>query len=294
MTLVFLYSCFLGAAAGLVVPLKATRPATTLKGISLLSARDESTRVELGTALTETKSKALLILGTHAADFNTVEYAQRLRAFWPQLQSKGVERALMVINGEANQCMKLAELLDLPAGIELLADPTGEAGRRFGCSGGFRPEDTGLSPFAKLFVMGIFGGPGAWYTLPAVLVGYFGNPGGSRAWMEVALKQGQAAGRWPSTVIDVAPDGAILGNKFDDTPLVSGWGVRPFELATLRLQNLIGVQGQHWDALKPADPRCLTQLGGCTVVGQGGEALYSWLDRGLCDVPDFDEMLEAI
>jgi hypothetical protein len=50
------------------------------------------------------------------------------------------------------------------------------------------------------------------------------------------------------------------------------------QLATLRLQNLIGVQGQNWDALKPTDPRCLTQLGGCTVVGEGGETLFSWVD----------------
>ena len=85
-----------------------------------------------------------------------------------------------------------------------------------------------------------------------------------------------------------------MANKFDDTPLVSSWGVRPFELATLRLQNLIGVQGQNWEELKPVDDRCLTQLGGCSVVGPGGESLFSWVDRGLCDVPDFDELLEQI
>ena len=54
------------------------------------------------------------------------------------------------------------------------------------------------------------------------------------------------------------------------------------------------MQGQHWEKLKPMDERCLTQLGGCTVVGAGGEALYSWVDQGLCDVPDFEEMLDAL
>ena len=70
--------------------------------------------------------------------------------------------------------------------------------------------------------------------------------------------------------------------------------MRPFELATLRLQNLKDVQLAHYDELKPADDRCLTQLGGCAVVGPGGAPLYSWVDRGLCDVPDFEALLEAI
>ena len=41
--------------------------------------------------------------------------------------------------------------------------------------------------------------------------------------------------------------------------------------------------------------RCLTQLGGCAVVGEGGEPLFSWVDQGLCDVPDFElQLLEAL
>ena len=48
------------------------------------------------------------------------------------------------------------------------------------------------------------------------------------------------------------------------------------------------------EALKPVDDRLLTQLGGCTVVGPGGTPLFNWLDRGLCDVVDFEEVVEAI
>ena len=131
-----------------------------------------------------------------------------------------------------------------------------------------------------------------WNTLPSVLIGYFGNPGGKRFWIEDSLKQGQEAGRWP-TILDIDDDGSVVGNKFDNVPLLSGWGVRPFELATLRLQNLI-MQAEHWEDLKPGDPRCLTQLGGCAVVGPGGESLFGWVDQGLCDVPDFDALLDAV
>ena len=215
-----------------------------------------------------------------------------MRAFWPQLQEKGVNRCLIVMNGQASSCTKLAELLDLPSEIELLSDPTGEAGRLFGVSRGFRPDAADLNPSLKLFAMGIGVGP-PWQTLPAVLAGYFGSPSASRFWIETALKQGQVAGRWPR-VLELADDNSIVSNKFDTTPFVAGWGCRPFELATLRLQNLVGIQLAYWNELKHVDDRCLTQLGGCTVVGPGGEALYSWIDQGLCDVADVQDILDAI
>ncbi|KAJ1624070.1 hypothetical protein T492DRAFT_1050035 [Pavlovales sp. CCMP2436] len=287
-----------GLVLGAVLPLT-TKPATSLAGVSLFraSASDLSAKVDLGEALaSSTGGKTLLVLGTHAADFNMIEVAQRARAFWPQLQAKGVVRCLMVINSQAGSCLKLAELLDLPAEFELLSDETGEAGRRFGVSRGFRPDDENLSPELKLFVVGIGLGP-PWGTLAAVLPGFWGNPGGKRAWVEAALKQGQQAGRSAGPlppILELGADGLILSNRFDDFPVLGGWGLRPFELATLRLQNLAGIQFQHYDALKPTDNRCLTQLGGCAVVDSGGEPLFLWVDKGLCDVPDFDKLLAVL
>jgi len=133
-------------------------------------------------------------------------------------------------------------------------------------------------------------------TLPAVLPGYFGDPNGRREWIEESLKQGQPSGRWPKILeLDKEDQKNILANKFDDAPLgVGDWGRRPFELATLRLQSLIGIQIKHWSELKPVDDRCLTQYGGCTVVEKGGNAVYSWVDRGLCDVPDMHDILEVL
>ena len=206
--------------------------------------------VDLGKALSATAlgTKTLLVLGTHAADFNMVEYAQRVRYFLPKLQSKGVDRFMLVVNGKASSCMKLAELLELPETMELYADPAGEAGRRFGVSRGFRPDDCRFTPALRLFCMGIGIGP-PWATLGAVGSGYVGSPTGRRDYIEDALLQGQLAGRWPS-VLELGPDNSIQRNRFDDFPLLSSWGVRPFELATLRLQNLVGIQFNHWEALK--------------------------------------------
>ena len=287
-------SALIGGSEGLVVPLAATRPSASLSGVSLPRVSDGE-QIDVGAALAATAAggKTMIVLGTHAGDFNMVEYAQRVRFFWQQLRDKGVDRCVMVVNGEASSCQQLAQLVDLPDAVELLADPTGEAGRRFGVSRGFRPDDAALSPNAKLFVVGIGLGP-PWGTLPAVLAGYLGDPNGRREWIEAALLQGQRAGRWPA-VLELAADGSVAKNKFDDFPLLgTSWGRRPLELATLRLQNLIGIQIGHWGALKPVDDRCLTQLGGCAVVGPAGEPLYSWVDRGLCDVPDMHELLDAI
>ena len=286
-----------GPCAGLVVPLAASRPAASLAGVELPRVGDGE-QIDLGAALTQTATseKTLLILGCHAGDFNTVEYVQRCRAFWPQLQAKGVSRCLIAVNGQASSCEKLGELLGLPDGVELLSDPAGEAGRAFGVSRGWRPDDARVPPALKLFVVGIGLGP-PWGTLPAVLTGYVGNPGGKREWIEAALKQGQLAGRRAGPlpdILELSASGEVVGNKFDDFPLVGGWGVRPLELATLRLQNLVGIQMAHWEALKPVDDRCLTQLGGCAVVGAGGEPLFSWVDGGLCDVPDFEELLDTL
>ena len=281
-------------AASLVVPPFMIKPAEKLASTALTRVADGAS-VDLGAALADTTAKTLLVLGTHAGDFNSVEYAQKLRAALPKLRAKGVERCLFVVNGAASSCAKLAELVDLPADVEVLADPSGEAGRKFGVSRGWQADNDDISPYLKLFVVGLgFGDLG---TLPAVLIGYTGNPNGRREWIDSALKQGQLAGRSAGPLPDILEldgSGEIVANKFDDFPLVSGWGVRPLELATLRLQNLLGVQFANWEALKPVDDRLLTQLGGCTVVGPGGTPLFNWLDRGLCDVVDFEEVVEAI
>ncbi|KAL7539693.1 hypothetical protein ACHAXR_009501 [Thalassiosira sp. AJA248-18] len=171
---------------------------------------------ELGSGGTSNK-RTLLVFGTSAGDFNTIEYMQRIRASLPELESKGgVDRILFIVNGSPSQCKLITSFLDFPTSSAILSDPTGEAGRKFGVSRGFRPDDTSLSPFAKQFCMGIGIGP-PWMSLPAVLPGYFGNPNGRREWIETSLKQGQLAGRWPDNILELDDDQNIVGNKFDNT-----------------------------------------------------------------------------
>jgi len=314
--LLFLFlQCIFHSHDALVVPLSAANPAKSLMGVTLpkvvILVDDDNNDIDtteieyldIGTELSTADDKrTMVVFGTYAGDFNMIEYLQKIRASLPELQSKGrIHKIFIVVNGESDQCKLLSSVLDFPTTsttngaveIEFLSDPIGEAGRKFGVSRGFRPDDPSLSPFVKQFCSGIGIGP-PWMTLPAVLPGYFGDPNGRREWIETSLKQGQLSGRWPE-ILELDQDQNIVANKFDEAPLgVGKWGRRPFELATLRLQTLIGIQIKYWSELKPVDDRCLTQYGGCTVVEKGGNAIYSWVDRGLCDVPDMHDILEVL
>ncbi|KAJ1451863.1 hypothetical protein M885DRAFT_569395 [Pelagophyceae sp. CCMP2097] len=251
------------------------------------NARDGTT-TSISEAISKQPGYSLVVLGTYPSDFNMIEYGQNLRYYLPELKERGVTKVVAVVNGNAQAVVQMADMLDLPPAdsVELLADPSGALGREWGVSRGWLP-DAALPAYAKLF--GMLLGLGALATLPSVITGYLGNPKGKNGWIAAAIQQGQAAGRWPDNVI--TDDG---GNKFDDLPVVGAWGRRPLELATLRLQNMIGVSINNWDALKPVDDRCLTQLGGCALFDEQNELTFFWRDNGICNVADFDALLEAL
>ena len=275
---------------------------TPLRGIAppLVSTSEP---LDLGEAL-EAPGTTLLVLGTYPADFNMIEYTQRLTHYLPALKEKGVSRVLCTVNGKPSSCSLLAELVGLPPEVELIADEAGDAGRAFGVSRGWLPDTdefevnedfkVPISPYAKLF--GMLLGLGAGNTLPSVITGYLGNPAGKNGWIQQALAQGQKAGRptFNGIILDIdQQSGAITRNAFDELPLVGGWGRRPLELATLRLQTMLGVSLARWDDLQPTDERCLTQLGGL-VVARDGEVVYEYKDNGICAVANFEEVLEAL
>eukprot|EP00320_Phaeocystis_rex_P003824 CAMPEP_0119082230 /NCGR_PEP_ID=MMETSP1178-20130426/120342_1 /TAXON_ID=33656 /ORGANISM="unid sp, Strain CCMP2000" /LENGTH=276 /DNA_ID=CAMNT_0007064991 /DNA_START=156 /DNA_END=986 /DNA_ORIENTATION=+ len=265
-----------------------TAPADLLSGCVLPRVSDGA-KVDLGELLSAPIT-TMVIFGTYPADFNMIEYAQKMRHYWPQLKAKGVDSGLIIVNGSPAACRKLSELLNLPEDVELLSDEAGEAGRLFGVSTGWLPE-SGLNPYLKLF--GMLWGLGASATLPSVITGYLGNPWGQSGWIESSLAQGQKAGRWPNTALELDSAGAVKVNKFAELPVVGGWGRRPLELATLRLQSMLGVSLGNWKELAPSDDRCLTQLGGCALVG-GADAKFLWRDGGICNTADFEEVLAAL
>ena len=121
-------------------------------GIPVINAKTGETVEDLSGALNTLGGNSLLILGTYAADFNAIEYGQRLRYYLPKLKAKGVDNFLMVLNANPRATQSLASILDLPEEVVLYSDSKGQAGRAFGVSRGFQPDDL-TNPFVKLFAM---------------------------------------------------------------------------------------------------------------------------------------------
>jgi hypothetical protein len=133
-------------------------------------------------------------------------------------------------------------------------------------------------------------------TLPAVIGGYIGNPFIPQPWIEDALAVGQKQGRWPDNALEIAADGSIQ-NKFKELPVVGSWPRRPLELATLRLQSMLGISLANWQDLAPdeeaLDAGVLTQLGGCLIVDDD-KMVYEWRDPGICAVANFESIMKKI
>jgi hypothetical protein len=240
--------------------------------------------------------RSIFVFGTYAADFNAIEYVQRLRYYIPILKSEcGVSKFGLVLNCQPEAALALLENVDLDTSeVDVFVDNTGEAGKKFGVGRGWLPENQDVNPFLKLF--GMLWGLGAWATLPAVIGGYIGNPFVPQPWIEDALAVGQKKGRWPSNALEISDDGAVT-NKFDELPVVGSWPRRPLELATLRLQSMIGISLKNWKDLAPDDQALnagvLTQLGGCIVV-ENGKNIFEWKDPGICAVVNFESMIEKL
>lgn len=244
----------------------------------------------------------MLVLGTYAADFNAVEYAQRLRYYIPELEKRGISKFGIVLNCEADAALKLVDLVDLPCDtsdgkVTLMIDPLGKAGRAFGVGTGWRADDEEMSPYLKLF--GMLFGLGAWATLPAVIGGYIGNPFTPQPWIEDAMAVGIQQKRFPTNGLELDSDGNVVTNKFAELPVVGEWKRRPLELATLRLQNMVDISIKNWKELAPNDDALkagvLTQLGGCVVFDSAKDAVvFEWKDPGICAVANFENILEKI
>ena len=288
------FSFLTTALAGLALT-DAYQPLSGVRVASVKNAdfSDEPTEIDVGEWLSS--GKRLVVFGTYAADFNAIEYGQRLRYYWPKLEQSGVERCSFILNCQPEAAKLLTEVIDLPDSIEIWVDNEGKAGRAFGVGRGWLSENDKVNPFLKLF--GMLFGLGAWATLPAVIGGYIGNPFVAQPWIEDALAVGQRKGRWPDTALELTLDGSVKVNKFTELPLVGSWPRRPLELATLRLQSMMGISLSKWKELAPDEAALeagvLTQLGGCLVV-ENGKPIYEWRDPGICAVANFEDVLKKL
>ena len=208
----------------------------------------------------EQKEKHCLLFLSHFGDLTSWEYAQKLRDNMDVLKESS-DGVTVVGLGSPEAGRKFAELLNFPV-EDLYADPEGTLYKELGFSQGFLP-DTDISPYLKLLPMlaGI-GSPG---TIQEVLRGYVGDK-------------------------DAKPifDGSTLGSLFD---IVGKGYQRPFELATLRLQNMVGIL-PNWSELVSNDD-LITQQGG-TMVFEGSELIHMEKDTGILKYASVDKLIEAL
>ncbi|KAK9812732.1 hypothetical protein WJX72_002816 [[Myrmecia] bisecta] len=194
---------------------------------------------------------------THFADLSSWEYAQKLVKLIPTLQARGVQ-VVAVGLGSVDNARKFSEILNFPVSL-LYADPEGLCYSALGFSKGFG-ADLDINPYMKLLpmLMGI-GSPG---TVQEVLRGYVGD-------------------RHAKPVFEGQTPFNMLGQGYQ----------RPFELATLRLNNMIGILPK-WVELSPPKQELLTQQGG-TLVFNGAQTVFRHDDSGILKYTDVYALREV-
>lgn len=206
--------------------------------------------------------RIVFAFATHFADLTTWEYARRLRKEMAKLQQADVKLVFVGI-GRVEQAKLFCQACGFEQG-DVYCDPNGENYRLLGFKRGFAPE-ANVSGYLKLLAM--LAGLGSPGTIPEVLRGYLGDKD-AQPWFT---------------------EDETLGKLFNSV----GKGYqRPFELATVRLQNMVSVLSR-WKELCPDDDRLLTQLGG-TLAFKGDELVYRFDDQGILVYADVDELIQKV
>jgi len=187
--------------------------------------------------------RRLVVLLSQLGDFDSLEYAQALAPLLPRLQAAGIEVVAIGIGDEAGR-QRFCGFTGFPAD-RLQVDATPELHRALGLYPGLTTPG-GAWPALLLMCAGI-GSPG---TLAEVLRGYTGD-------------------RHAPQRLDTPLFALAGGEGFQ----------RPFELATVRLRNMLEVLG-HWRTYVPRDD-FITQRGGTYLLESDDTVLYCHRDRGI-------------
>ena len=210
----------------------------------------------------------VLVFLSHFGDLTSWEYAQKLRDNMNALEARG---GVSVVGlGTPANGRKFAELLDFPL-MHLYACSDLAVYKALGFAQGFLP-DAAVSPYLKL--LGMLAGAGSPGTIQEGVRGYVGDR--------------DARQIFESSPFDV------LGTGYQ----------RPFELATLRLSNMVGLGAlapegaaasgclPNWAELV-SDEALICQQGG-TLAFEGARLLHAQRDSGILKYADVELLLEAL
>lgn len=206
----------------------------------------------------------LVVVLPQLGDFDSLEYAWWLQREAETLQASGVViRAVGIGNLASGQ--RFCHYTGFPEDA-LFVDPEAKLHQKLGLYPGLSLNLPGLSKAQNawinlLLMCAGIGSPG---TLREVLRGYTGD----RAAPQLIADD---------EVVKAPPLPPLKGSFFN---WAGGNGFqRPFELATLRLRNMVEVLS-NWKTYVP-DPSYMTQRGGTFLFDEQGKLLYQHRDRAI-------------
>ena len=208
-------------------------------------------------------TKQLILVWPQLGDFDSLEYAWWLQREADRLAAEGlVVRAVGI--GDRSSGRAFCAYTGFPE-ASLLLDPDGTLHKELGLYPGLTLAVPGLNQRqnAWLNLLLMCAGIGSPGTLSEVLRGYLGDRTAPQLIQD-------------DEVVRAAPLPPIKGEFFKRA---GGKGFqRPFELATLRLRNMVEVLGQ-WQTYVP-DVSHITQRGATYVIA-GNSVVYEHRDRNI-------------
>ncbi|MBD2346997.1 peroxiredoxin-like family protein [Anabaena subtropica] len=237
-------------------------PYTILKQTELQRVSDGMNRPLLENC--ETAPHILILVWPQLGDFDSLEYA-----WWLQREAKKLPDEKVAIRavgiGSRASGTRFCEYTGFPP-QNLFVEPNAELHHQLNLYSGLNLPVPGLSESRK-----------AWLNLMLMCAG-FGSPGTLREVFRGYRGDRQAPQLiGDDEIIQGTPLPAFEGSFFR---LAGGSGFqRPFELATLRLRNMVEVLS-NWRTYVP-NSAYLTQRGGTFLFDSTGQLLYEHRDQGI-------------
>ena len=201
--------------------------------------------------------KYLIVLLGSFADFDSFEYAQQLSAQSNRLANYSVDLILIGIGSEKSK-ESFCEFNNIDI-KNVFAVSNADLHKKLNMNAGF---DSKMPAIINLLIMCM--GIKSRGTIKEVLRGYFGD------------KNAKSLFAFDED-INLGPLSLLKGNMFDI--FSKEQNLRPFELATRRLMNMIEILS-NWNTYVP-DATFLTQRGGTILLYEKDEVLYEFISESL-------------
>ena len=201
--------------------------------------------------------KCLIVFLGSFADFDSFEYSQQLSAQSKKLANHSVDWLLIGIGSEKSK--EIFCKFNKINSNNVVAVRNDELHKKLKLNPGF------VSPMPAIINLLIMcAGINSRGTIKEVLRGYFGDENAKSLFAH-------------DDYINIGPFSLLKGEMFDIFSKKNN--LRPFELATRRLMNMIEILS-NWDIYVP-DPSFLTQRGATFFFNEKDEVIYEFISESL-------------